>query len=90
MRVTFTGPLEEIGSLRRGPNQEIEAGSAGERPEIPVSRKERNPVINTALGNQGIAETRLAALCQHPRSQLACPLPIARTDLDERQFREGL
>ena len=86
MRVTFTGPLEEIGSLRRGPNQEIEAGSVGERPEVPVSREERNPAIDTALSDQGIAEARLAALRQHLRPQLACPLPIARLDLDERQL----
>jgi len=58
-------PLEEIGSAGCGPNDEIEAGSVGERPEIPVSRKQRNPAINTALGDQGIAEPRLAALCQH-------------------------
>jgi hypothetical protein len=65
MWVRRAGPLEEIGSVRCGPNQEIEAGSAGERPEIPVSRKERNAAIDTTLGDQGIAEARLAALRQH-------------------------
>jgi hypothetical protein len=43
----------------------MEAGRAGELPEIPVSRKERNPVIHTALSDQGIAEARFAALGQH-------------------------
>jgi hypothetical protein len=62
------GPLEEIGSVRCEPNKEIEAGSVGEGPEIPVARKERNPAIDTALGDQGIAEARLTALCQHLRS----------------------
>ncbi len=46
-------------------------------------------MIDTALGDQGITEAGPAALCQDPRSQLACPLPITRTDLDERQFTES-
>src|ERR1039458_10025717 len=40
------------GSVRCGPNREIEAGSLGKRPEIPVSRKQRNPAIDTALGDR--------------------------------------
>src|ERR1035438_5022304 len=78
------------GSVGCGPNDEMEAGSVGERPEIPVSRKERNPAIHTALSDQGIAEARLAALGQHLRPQLACALPIAKPNLDERQFAELL
>ena len=65
------------GLFRRGADQEIEAGGVGERPEIPVSRKQRNSAIDTALGDQGIAEARFAALCEHLRSQFAGPLPIA-------------
>lgn len=57
----------KIRSVRRGPNDEIEAGGCGERTEIPVSRKQLNPVIDTALGDQCIVEARLAALCQHFR-----------------------
>ena len=60
--------LERSRSVRCGPNDEIEAGGFGERTEIPVSRKKRNRVIDAALSNQGIAETRLSALSQHPRS----------------------
>jgi hypothetical protein len=62
------GPREEIGSVRCEPNREIEAGSVGEGPEIPVARKQGNPAIDTALGDQGIAEARLTALCQYLRS----------------------
>ena len=68
MWVRLAGPLEEIGSVRCGPNREIEAGSLGKRPEIPVSRKQRNPAIDTTLGDQGIAEAGLVALRQHLRS----------------------
>ena len=42
---------EEIGLVRCAPNHEVEAGGFGERTEIPVSRKQRNPVIDTALSN---------------------------------------
>ena len=62
------GPLEEIGSVHCEPNQEIQAGSVGEGAEIPVARKERNPATNTALGDQGIVETRPLALSQYLRS----------------------
>ena len=67
-------------------NHKIEAFRFGERPEVPVSREQRNPAINTALGDQGIAEAGLTALCQHVRPQRAGPLPIARPDLDQRQL----
>jgi len=60
-------PMEETVSVR-GPHDEIEAGGFGERTEIPVSRKKRNPVIDTDLSDQRIAEARFAALCQHPRT----------------------
>jgi hypothetical protein len=60
--------LKRIGSVRCEPNQEIEAGGAGKRLEIAVSRKERNPAIDATLGDQGVAEARFAALCQYLRS----------------------
>jgi hypothetical protein len=62
----------------------FEAGSMGERPEIPVSCKEWNREIDTALGDQGVAKARLATLCQYFCSQRASPLPIAGTDFDEK------
>ena len=77
---TLNRPREEIGSVRRGPNDEMEAGGLGERTEIPVSRKQGDPAIDTALRDQCIAEARLTALGQHLRSQLTCPLPIAGLD----------
>jgi hypothetical protein len=52
-------PREEIGSVRCEPNHEIQAGGVGEGPEIAVARKERNPAIDTALGDQDIVEARL-------------------------------
>ena len=55
-------------SARRGPADQLEPGSARECPEIPVSRKERNPVIDAALGDQCIAQARLAAFRQHAGS----------------------
>jgi hypothetical protein len=62
------GPRVKTNSVRCGPNEEIEAGSVGERLEIPISGEERDPAIHTALGDQGVAEARLAALCEHLRS----------------------
>jgi hypothetical protein len=61
------GSIGDAPDRRRLPNQKIEAGGAGERPEIAVSRQKRNPAIDTTLGDQGIAEARLAALRQHFR-----------------------
>ena len=77
-------------SVRRGANEKVEAGGFGERTEIAVSRPARNPVIDTASSNPRIAEARLAALRQQLRPSRARALPVARLDLDERQFREGL
>jgi len=42
--------------------------------KVPVARDERNTLIDTALGDQRIAETRLAALCEHLRAQRPRPL----------------
>jgi hypothetical protein len=39
----------------------MEAGSVRERPEIAISCEERNPAIDTALGNEGISEAGLSA-----------------------------
>jgi len=82
--------LEEGVLLRCGPNNEIESGGFSERTEIPISRKKRDPAIDTALSDGCIPKARLSALGQHFRSQLACPLPLAVLDLDERQFRKNL
>jgi hypothetical protein len=73
-----------------GSDDKIQVCGVGERAEIPVPRKEREIMVDAALGNQGIAETRFAALCQYLRSQLTCPLPITGPDFDERQLRESL
>jgi hypothetical protein len=65
IRCGLRGPPEDSRSIPSGHKQEAEAGSAGESPEIPIARKERNATIDTTLGDQGIAEARLAALRQH-------------------------
>src|SRR3979490_535988 len=75
-------------SVRSRPKYKIEARSFGERSKVPVSREERNTSVDAALGNQRVAEACLAALRQHHRSQLSRSLPIARSDLDQRHFRE--
>jgi hypothetical protein len=61
--VTRRGPIS--GSR---PKYKIEARSFGESSEVPVSREERNPSVDAALGNQRVAEACLAALRQHLRS----------------------
>src|SRR5271169_1277561 len=68
--------LDEIASVRSGPKYKIEARSFGERREVPIPRQKRNASVDTALGDQRVTETRLAALCQHLRSQPSCPLPV--------------
>ena len=68
------------------PKYKIEVCGLGERAEVPVARDDRNALVDTALGDQRIAETRLAALCEHLSPQLSRPLPIARCDLDQRYF----
>src|SRR5882762_8756185 len=70
------------------PKYKFEARSIGERSKVPVSREERNASVDAALGNQRVAEACLAALRQHLRSQRSCSLPIARSNLDQRHFRE--
>src|ERR1700716_2296338 len=77
-----------VSPFRSGPKYKIEARSFGERSEVPVSREERNPSVDAALGNQRVAEAHLAALRQHLRSQRSCSLPIARSDLNHRHFRK--
>jgi hypothetical protein len=80
------GRPEELASIRGRSNHQVEAGRVGERPEAPVSRKERNPAIDAALSDQGIAEARLTEPCQHVRPQSGCPLPVASLGLDDREF----
>ena len=79
-------PPDEVASVRSRPKYKIAACSFCEGSEVPVSREERNAPVNAALGDQGVAETRLAALYEDFRSQSACPLPIARCDLDQRHL----
>ena len=71
-------------SVRSQPKYKIEAHGFGEHSEVPVSREERNASIDAALGNQRVAEACLAALSQHLSSQPSRSLPIARSDLDQR------
>jgi len=39
------------------PNYKVEFCSLGERVEVPVPRDERNALVDTALGDQGVPET---------------------------------
>src|SRR6266850_1069260 len=80
--------LDGARSVRSRPKYKIEARSFGEHSKVPVSREERNASVDAALGNQRVAEACLAALRQHLRSQRPRSLPIARSDLDQRHFRE--
>lgn len=52
-------------SFSRLSDREIEAGSIGEGPEVLVARKKRDAAVDTALGDQGIAEAGFTALRQH-------------------------
>src|ERR1035438_2604474 len=56
-------PDKQLGLLR---NQPRDRGRQGldEHSEVPGSHEGRNPVINAALGDQSVAESRLAPLCQ--------------------------
>ena len=69
-----------------GGNHEIQIGRFGERPEVSVARKKRNFAIDTSLGDQGIAQTRLASLRQDLRSQQSGAFPITGLNFDERDF----
>jgi len=71
-------------------DHKIEAFGFGKRPEVPIPRKESDPPIDAALGDQSISEPRFTALCQRMASQLACTLPIAGSDPDQRQLCERL
>jgi hypothetical protein len=73
---------ELLASVRSGPKYKIKSRSFGECLEVPVSREQRDTPVDTALGDQRITETRLAAPCQHLGSQSPCPLPVAGCDLD--------
>src|ERR1039458_894041 len=79
----------DVGSVRSRPKHQIKTRSFGERPEVSVARKERNATVDTALGDQRVAEARPAALCQHVRPQRCRPLPIAWFDLNQRHFCES-
>lgn len=50
-------------SLSRQLNHQIETGGVCECPEIPVSRPQRDPVIDAALSDQRVAQARFSALC---------------------------
>lgn len=45
----------------------IEARSFGEHSEVPIPREKGNASVDTALGDQCVAEARLAPFCQHFR-----------------------
>ena len=61
--------FQAAGSVSSEAKYKIEARGLGEGPEVPVSREEGNASVNTALGNQRVADARLAALGQHLRTQ---------------------
>src|SRR6266852_2562225 len=48
-----------------GTKHKVEVCRVGECAEVPVTRDERNALVDTALGDQGIAETRPAARGEH-------------------------
>ncbi len=48
-----------------GAKYKVEVCSHGERAEVPVARDQRNALVDTALGDQGIAETGFVARCEH-------------------------
>ena len=68
---------------------EVETGCAGERAEIAVAGEERNPAVDTGLGDECIAEARFVALTQDLRTQFTGTLPVAGLDFDERQLGES-
>ena len=59
------GALAAAGSVRCGPDHQVEAGGVRECPEIPVPGQQRDPAIDTALSDQGVSQTCFPALCQH-------------------------
>ena len=60
-----------------GAQHELEVCSLGERAEVSVARDQSNALVDTALGDQRIAEARSAALCQDLIPQCSRALPIA-------------
>src|ERR1700730_8789124 len=70
-------------------NHQVEVGSLCECSEIPVSRNERDPGVDTALSNQRVSEACFSFLRQHSGAEPARPLPIAGFDLDQRHIGEG-
>jgi len=68
------------------PKHKIQICGLSEGVKVPIARDERNPLVDTALCNQCIAEAGLAALCKNLSTQRSSPLPIARLDLNERYF----
>ena len=62
----------------------------GEGAKVTVPRKQGGASIDTTLGDQRIAEPRLAPLCEDCCSQRSSPLPVAGCDLDGRYFGQGL
>jgi hypothetical protein len=73
-------------SIGRGADDQTETGCIREGPEIRSRVSTGIPRSMQALGDQRIAQTRLAAFRQHSRGQLACALPIAGFDFDHRQL----
>ena len=52
---------------RCGADDEIEAHRVGERAKIAVAGEQRDSAVDTALGDQSIAEARLTPPFQHRR-----------------------
>src|SRR5437016_14483944 len=79
-------PIGCVGSIGFGAEDKIKTRGLGERPEVAISREERNTLVNAALGNQRVAQASPAALCKDFRAQHSCPLPVAGYDFHQRNL----
>jgi len=67
-------------SVRSRSKYKSEARNFGERSEVPVSREEKNPSVDAALGNQGVAVPCGAS----PAPSLAILPPVANCQIRSR------
>ena len=86
--ILLGGASHGLGSVCFGPKYKVKIRRCSEGSEVTVSRQKQNALVDTALGNQGIPETRLVTPCQHLCPQQPCTLPIAWFDLNQRHFRQ--
>src|SRR5260221_13188663 len=84
-RVAFRINVRMDGSSR----EQTEAGGLRERGEITISSQERDDAVEAALGDEGVAETRLSTGRQPPCPQLTGTLPVAIGDIDQRQVYQA-